>query len=228
MMAHARAEIIGRIVLTQAALGLQDLFELKCGALHEFTDDHRSAGRDSGPAVRDPRCVGAADLDPAAVNAERFGGNLGEDGVRSLPHFRHRAQDADAAVRGSFQFDYRLEVAFTRTSESRSVHERSKTDALLSGTSGVVGGEGFEFPMITGGLQCALLQARKIQRLGNHLTGRGGIAGLQKITPAKLIRREAENARNLIHLAFECKQALRSTKSAKGAVRWSIRGDSGT
>src|SRR5262249_24730739 len=110
---------------------------------------------------------------------------------------------------------------FAGTSKPGAVHESGETDAALFAVLIFIC-EAFAFRVVVAELQRAIEQAVHIDALANHLAGRSGLAFLNKVATAKLFRRESDGARDLVHVTFEGKDALRRAETAKRAVRWNV------
>src|SRR5271156_4807326 len=61
-------------------------------------------------------------------------------------------------------------------------------------------------------------QVLQIDLVFDDLPGRSLLASLKKVAAAEFFRAEADCPSDLVHVAFERKQALRSAKAAKGPV----------
>src|ERR1051326_6587483 len=82
--------------------------------------------------------------------------------------------------------------------------------------------------MIVRQIKRTVHQSFEIDLLTNHLIRRCRLALLDEVPTAKFIRRQAHCLRHLVEVAFQRKDALRRTKSAKCAMRGNIRRDRAT
>src|SRR5215213_231788 len=80
--------------------------------------------------------------------------------------------------------------------------------------------------MVVAELQCTRQQMVHVHALVNDLAGCRLLAFVNKVATAKLFRREPNCSRHLIHVSFECEDALRRAEPSKSAVRWNIGSDS--
>ena len=80
------------------------------GGFDKAADDHGGARSDGGAAVGHVSRVWLKNFDEIASQAEGVGGNLREDGVRALAHFRAAGKNAYDAFRRGFEQRFGSEI----------------------------------------------------------------------------------------------------------------------
>ena len=110
-------------------------------------------------------------------------------------------------------------MIFTRTGESRAMHEGREPDALPDAQRRVDLVEARPLGVIVGDRQRAIEERRHVDRVAHHLTDGARIAGANEVAPPQRVRCETNRRGNAIHVSLERKQALRRAETAEGAVR---------
>ena len=188
------------------------------GAFDQFADDHGGAAGDGGAGVGDVSSVGLGDEDLLVGKAEGLGGDLAEDGVGALAELGGGDEDARLAFGGEFDRDQGVEAALAGAGEACSVEEGGEADAALDGAGRVFAVELFAFGVVVGFFEGSGEEMLHVDRVAEELAGGGAVAGGEEIAAAELFGGEADDLRDLVHVAFEGEDALRGAESAEGSV----------
>jgi hypothetical protein len=188
------------------------------GAFDELADDHGGAAGDGGTGVGDDGGVGLGDEDLLVGDAEGLRADLGEDGVGALAELGGGDEDARAAFRSDLDFDEGVEAALAGAGETGAVHEGGEAYSALDCGCGIGAVELGALGVVVGFLEGAGEQVLHVDRVGEVLAGGGLHAGREEVAAAEFFGREADDAGDLVHVAFEREEGLGCAEAAKGPV----------
>ena len=141
-----------------------------------------------------------------------------EDGVGALAELGGGDENARAAFGREFDFDEGVEAALAGAGEAGAVHEGGEADAAFDGRGGIGAVELGALGVVVGFLERAGEEMLHVDRVGEKLAGGGAVAGGEEVAAAEFFGGEADDAGDLVHVAFESEERLRRAESAKGSV----------
>ncbi len=214
-----RSKFFRCVFFMQRACRVQLLPQPQHSGFDQLADDHRGARGNGRPAIGHQRRIRTHNFNLLEGQAQCIGSDLRENGIGALADFRIGHQHAHAAFARRFSGGHRGQIFFAGTGEARAVHERSEADAAFDRVGLVVFGELLHFGVIAAHRGGNGEKPVEIHRFMNELSCGGGIAFVQKISPAQFFGREANGASHLIEVALHSERALRRAESAESAVR---------
>ena len=219
------AEFFGRVRIGEHAARGQRFSDSDGSGLYEFADDHDRARRDGGAAVGHFMRVGLGDADVFVAKTERFGDNLAQHRVCSLAEFGAGDENAQAAVRDSFDADNRAEKALAGARKSCTVKKSGNAHSFFVAALLIVPRESLFLCVIVREFEGAVEKFAEIDLFVYGLAGCGGLPGFEEIAAPDFHWRKSDDLGDAVHVTLEREEGLRGAKSAERAMRRHTGGD---
>ncbi len=157
--------------------------------------------------------------------AEGLGGDLAEDGVGALAELGGGDEDAGRPSGVSSISTRELRRRSPEPVKPAPWKKVAKPMPRLMVDAWVFAVELCTFGVVVGFFERAGEQMLHVDRVFEELAGGCAVAGGEEVAAAQLFRGEADDLGDLVHVAFEREDALRSAEAAEGSVGRDVGGD---